>query len=81
MQSHLSAYWEQLTTAATPEALSEQGLFDTGQNTVRDHACKSEPSANQSVPGPVPFGSVGVALVAEDWNGHLTGAAAVAAAK
>lgn len=45
------------------------------------NACKSEPSADQSVPRCAPFGSVGVALDAEDWNGHLTGAAAVAAAK
>lgn len=52
-----------------------------GQNIVRDPARKSEPSAIQSVPGPVSFGSVDLALVAGDQNGYLTIIAAAAAAK
>lgn len=60
------------------EALSERGLFDMGQNIVRDHARKSEPSAVQSVPGPLSFGSVDVALVTGDQNGYLTIVAAAA---
>lgn len=43
------------------EAFSERGLFDMGQNVVRDHTYKSEPSAIQPVPGPVSFGSGDVA--------------------
>lgn len=43
-----------------------------GQNIVRDHVHKSEPSAIQSVPRSLSFGSVDATLVAGDQNGYLT---------
>lgn len=63
------------------EALPDRGPFDMGQNIVRDHACKSEPSAIQPVPRPVSFGSGDVASLAGDQNRSLTRVAAAATAK